>query len=404
LGVLEQKQDIIVPEEESLYFAYGSMIHNEPYGLGVLERIEKLVLGWNKIVESIPDTSTIYNKPLVFIDMPGSRSNSSTMNEDIKANLMAKRILTISRSNDTPATMQVYNPPAGAINDQINAVELLNKLISVGTMQPLKIFYNSGSDTGSYNLTQIQLGQFENTMTGIMNRMVPQIEKMLSWILYVNGYNNDLSSFNFTWNYQSEMATQYARQLIQKLIETQQVNVNTFDIDKILSSAKLNIKNDDIEETNQEPKIETQTLSAVKEELSATSDNIQTKMQRYYKDTYSNLIKEDKWNVSKIKKEILSGINFAKKVWKEEYNEEITPNPKIVNDYRNLPALFLKQYNNALDIVNDTYNSYKLRVGEEEAKKRLTSETDNIRRKLADKITQIPTLYFTDLSRAKGQK
>ena len=241
-------KEISPHEGFTAHWVYGIIAHNNPYGSGIMNGLYDLMIDWAKVLDYLMEITRMYGWPKVI----GQASIAGTDNNSLQALMNTlvdfwknKGIIIIPKGPmDEKLDVKAISPVTGALKDVIDVLHYLDKEIIIGMLGVARLFYDSKGEGGSYSLVEMQKSEADGIRKGLMQGIIPPLEKLFLHVLSFNFAN--ISEVKIDFNYPEEVADRAHRALVEELIKKQDpALLAILDREKILDGANLNIKRED---------------------------------------------------------------------------------------------------------------------------------------------------------------
>lgn len=388
-----------VTAEESYLWRYGGMLHNNPYGQGILEIVSPLVQERDEAVDNALATAYSHADPLVFVGINQKgygRAGTDGMVEDVEAELLTNRILVYRMAVDNQLKVESIPTSNSAVADIMSIVEYYDRQIAMAAQIALRAFYSSPDEGGSYNLVEVQRSVMDQRIAGMMDMIEPGIAYFISWWLSQNGYDIPVE---VQIEKPDELSMRAARQTLNNVINMGFPEaLNRLDLDKLSSIADYNIFKDNKPNTRKGYKTTN---------VKGTDIQDRAKELREVLDGYVNKntpkareeLESSKNITNTIRKWINTSIAQAKSIYREYVDSNIPTLPDdIEDDWKSKPKHWSKAIKRKLEAINDGIHSLAIRYGPQNDK--LEGQLDNAYNTLVERILGSANIYFQDLMRA----
>ena len=241
-------KEIYPVEGFTAHWVYGIIAHNNPYGSGIMNGLYDLMIDWAKVLDYLMEITRMYGWPKVIGQVPIAGTDNTTL--QALMNTLAdfwknKGIIMIPQGPLGEKTdIKAVSPVTGALRDVIDVLHYLDKEIIIGMLGVARLFYDSKGEGGSYSLVEMQKSEADGIRKGLMQGIIPPLEKLFLHVLSFNFAN--ISEVKIDFNYPEEVADRAHRALVEELIKKQDpALLAILDREKILDGANLNIKRED---------------------------------------------------------------------------------------------------------------------------------------------------------------
>jgi len=209
----------------SVIWTFGERRNNSPYGTGVIAAVIHLCEYWADILAHDLKLAETAHKPNLVLQPPAAAARDANK---LQALLNAARdnymkpdgkFFGFPKAADgADASINVIQPPAGAISQNLKKLEYLDRQIIIAMMGTVKAFYDASDTGGTYNLAQVQAANADRLRRGILESLVPPIvERLLRPVLDHNF--TDYGDVELDFSYPDEVDLRAARSIIEKLID-----------------------------------------------------------------------------------------------------------------------------------------------------------------------------------------
>lgn len=209
----------------SVIWTFGERRNNSPYGTGVIAAVIHLCEYWADILAHDLRLAEAAHKPNLILQPPAAAARDATKLQQLlnaaRDNYMKPdgKFFGFPKAADgSDAAINVIQPPAGAISQNLKKLEYLDRQIIIAMLGTVKAFYDASDTGGTYNLAQVQAANADRLRRGILESLVPPIvERLLRPVLDHNF--EEYGDVKLDFSYPDEVDLRAARAIIEKLID-----------------------------------------------------------------------------------------------------------------------------------------------------------------------------------------
>lgn len=417
------------------HWVYGIVAHNNPYGTGVMHGLYELMLDWAKVLDYLMEITRMYGWPKLITEASVSATDQGTLQSLMNtiATFYKNKGIIVLPKGPTGETLSttIINPVRGALEGVISTLDYLNKEIIRGMLGVARLFYDAKGDAGSYNLVELQKSESDSIRKGLMQGIIPPLEKIWLHVLSFNFTN--IAEVKIDYNYPEEVADRAHRALVEelikkgdpalmaiidrvKLLEGSNLAMMKEDADNILNNIESNnegsVKPVKAKEVKGEPKTQKELEDKLIETGSrAKGDKVierkrktYNRMHKYQVDTQPKIIKKLEKAKSQgeferiVEGEYAKSAAYAEKEFKKEHRAvPSVSSEKRTAILRDMPKLETSDFFHRLESGNDRLDVEDSVSGKEHTKARHTLKS-NALKQVASQCVNAVTAYYQLLS------